>query len=78
MKSSIKIIKNRPQGDVEVEPSGKTEKSVEQIRREMVKTVKSWIAEAEQRRRAEAAQSRAFAAKHREWFLLERESAIPA
>jgi hypothetical protein len=46
MNSSIKIIKNRPKDDIEVEPSGKTEKSVEQIRREMVKTVKSWLAEA--------------------------------
>jgi hypothetical protein len=78
MRSSIKIIKNRPQGDIEVEPGGKTEKSVEQRRREMVKTVKSWIAEAEQRRGAEAAQSRVLAAKHREGFLLERESSIPA
>ena len=57
MKSSIKIIKRKQGADSidlktsEVEKAG--EESVEQSTREMVSTVKSWIAELQQRKRAQ-------------------------
>ena len=57
MKSSIKIIKRKPNADSidlktpAVEKPGK--ESVEQSTREMVTTVKSWIAELQQRKRGQ-------------------------
>jgi hypothetical protein len=55
MKSSIKIIKRKQDANSidlkapEVEKAG--EQSVEQSTREMVRTIKSWIAELQQRKR---------------------------
>ena len=56
MKSSIKIIKRKDADSIDlktpaVEKSGK--ESVEQSTREMVSTVKSWIAELQQRKRGQ-------------------------
>ena len=56
MKSSIKIIKRKDADSIdlktsEVKKAG--EESVEQSTREMVSTVKSWIAEFQQRKRAQ-------------------------
>ncbi|HZE68299.1 MAG TPA: hypothetical protein VE135_02085 [Pyrinomonadaceae bacterium] len=51
MKSSVKIIK-RTRGELSSElPTAEDEKSVEQSTREMVSTVKGWIAELQQRKR---------------------------
>jgi hypothetical protein len=53
MKSGIKIIKrNRDHGSNNV-PTPNVEQSVERSTREMVSTVKTWIAELQQRKRAE-------------------------
>jgi len=53
MKSSIKIIKPKHLEDLNNSRTAETEKSVEQSTREMVSTVKSWIAELQDRKRAE-------------------------
>ena len=54
MRSSIKIIKHkRDQDSIDLKPA-ESEKSVEQSTREMVSTVKSWVAELQQRKRAQA------------------------
>jgi hypothetical protein len=58
MKSSIKVIKNQRDSDSNVQPSCEAEKTVKQRTREMMNTVKSWIAETERRRRAEEADYR--------------------
>jgi lipid II:glycine glycyltransferase (peptidoglycan interpeptide bridge formation enzyme) len=53
MKSSIKIIKpKRDEDPKDLQPS-ENEKSVERSTREMVTTVKSWIAELQKRKRAQ-------------------------
>ena len=56
MKSSIKIIKRKDADSIdlktpEVKKAG--EESIEQSTREMVSTVKSWIAELQQRKRGQ-------------------------
>jgi hypothetical protein len=53
MKSSIKIIKPKHSEDSINSRTAETEKSVEQSTREMVSTVKSWIAELRDRKRVE-------------------------
>jgi hypothetical protein len=55
MKSSIKIIKRKDADSVDLKRPEvkKAEESVEQSTREMVSTVKSWIAELQQRKRAQ-------------------------
>ncbi|HUS12499.1 MAG TPA: hypothetical protein VMZ30_18670 [Pyrinomonadaceae bacterium] len=53
MKSSIKIIKRKQNEDAIDLKTAEGEKSVEQSTREMVSTVKSWIAELQQRKRAQ-------------------------
>lgn len=54
MKSSIKIIKRkRDEDSIDLKPA-QGAKSVEQSTREMVGTVKSWIAELQQRKHAQA------------------------
>jgi hypothetical protein len=54
MKSSIKIIKRkRDEDSIDLKPA-ESEKSIEQSTREMVGTVKNWIAELQQRKRAQA------------------------
>ena len=51
MQSSIRVIK-RKQGEEAIDPTiSVSEKSVEQNNREMVKTVKSWIVELQERKR---------------------------
>jgi len=53
MRMSIKIIKpNRGEAPIEAPPA-QHEKSVQQSTREMVSTVKSWIAELQDRKRAQ-------------------------
>ncbi len=53
MQSSIRVIK-RKQGEEAINlKTPAAEKSVEQNTREMVSTVKSWIAELQQRKRAQ-------------------------
>jgi hypothetical protein len=54
MKSSIKIIKQKRDEDSTELKTSEGEKSVEQSTREMVTTVKSWIVELQQRKRAQA------------------------
>lgn len=54
MKSAIKIIKRKQDNDSNNLPTSNVEPSVERSTREMVSTVKSWIAELQQRKRAEA------------------------
>lgn len=54
MKPSIKIIKPKRDEDPKDLKSSESEKSVEQSTREMVSTVQSWIAELQQRKRAQA------------------------
>ena len=53
MKSAIKIIKRGQDNDSNNLPTSNGEQSVEQSTRAMVSTVKSWIAELQQRKRAE-------------------------
>jgi hypothetical protein len=53
MKPSIKIIKRKQDEDSNELKISESEKSVEQSRREMASTVKSWIAELQQRKRAQ-------------------------
>lgn len=53
MKSSIKIIKRNQSDDSNNMKTCEAEKSVEQTTREMVSTVKSWITELQDRKRAE-------------------------
>jgi hypothetical protein len=53
MTSAIKIIKRKQAGDSNNLATCNSEQSVEQSTREMVSTVKSWIAELQQRKRAE-------------------------
>jgi hypothetical protein len=53
MKSSIKIIKRKRSEDSNDMETCEAEKSVEQTTREMVSTVKSWITELQDRKRAE-------------------------
>ena len=53
MRSSIKIIKKRDQDSIDLK-SAESQKSVEQSTREMVSTVKSWVAELQERKRAQA------------------------
>jgi hypothetical protein len=54
MNSPIKIIKRqRDEDSIDLKPA-EIEKSVEQSTREMVSTVKSWVTELQQRKRAQA------------------------
>jgi hypothetical protein len=53
MKAGIRIIKRNAAGDATDLQTATAEKSVEQTTREMVSTVKSWIAEVQQRKRTE-------------------------
>lgn len=52
MKSSIKVIKRKPDDDPKDLKTSESEKSVERGTRKIVSTVKSWIAEVQQRKRA--------------------------
>lgn len=54
MKSSIKIIKRTQNEDAIGLKTAEVEKSVEQTTREMVSTVKSWVTELQQRKRAQS------------------------
>ena len=54
MKSSIKIIKRKRDEDANDLKTSEGENSVERSTREMVRTVKSWIAELQERKRAQA------------------------
>jgi hypothetical protein len=54
MKSSIRVIKRQEAAEANDLKTSVGEKSVEQNTREMVSTVKSWIAELQQRNRAQA------------------------
>jgi hypothetical protein len=54
MQSSIKVIKRKQGEEANDLKTSAGEKSVEQNTREMVSTVKSWIAELQQRKRAQA------------------------
>jgi hypothetical protein len=53
MKSAIKIVKRKQDHDSNNLPTANAEQSVEQSTRQMVSTVKGWIAELQQRKRAE-------------------------
>jgi hypothetical protein len=53
MKPSIRIIKRERAEDSNESKTGEGEKSVERSAREMARTVKSWIADFQQRKRAE-------------------------
>jgi hypothetical protein len=53
MRSSIKIIKRRRDDEAKDLKTSEGEKSVEQSTREMVSTVKSWIAELQEQKRAQ-------------------------
>jgi hypothetical protein len=53
MKSSIKIIKLKRDEDPKDFKTSESENSVERNTREIVSTVKSWIAELQQRKRAQ-------------------------
>ncbi len=53
MKSSIKIVKRKRAEHADDMNSSEGEKSVEQSTREMVSTVKSWIAELHERKRTQ-------------------------
>ena len=57
MKSSIKIIKRKRDGKAKDSETAESEKPVERGTREMVSTVKSWIAELQQRK---SGQTRSF------------------
>lgn len=52
MKSSIRIIKRNDDSSDLKTPEG--EKSIERTTRDIVRTVKSWIAETQQRKRAQS------------------------
>lgn len=54
MKSSIRIIKRQGNDDSSDLKTPEGEKSIEQTTREIVSTVKSWIAETQQRKRAQS------------------------
>ena len=54
MNSSIKIVKRKRDDAPNDLKTSEAEKSVEQSTREMVSTVKSWIAELQQRKRAQS------------------------
>lgn len=54
MKSAIKIIKRKQDADSNNLATSNCEQPVERSTREMVNTVKSWIAELQQRKRTEA------------------------
>ena len=53
MKSSIRIIKQKPNDNSNGSKIRKTEKTAEKRTREMVSTVKSWIDEFKQKRRGQ-------------------------
>ena len=53
MKSSIKIIKRKQNDNSNESRNGKAEKTAERNTREMVSTVKTWIYEMQQKRRAQ-------------------------
>ncbi len=53
MRSSIKIIKPKHVEDSNNSRTAEAEKSVEQSTREMVSTIKGWIAELQDRKRTE-------------------------
>lgn len=53
MKSAIKIIKRKQDHVSNNLPTANAEQSVEQSTRQMMSTVKGWIAELQQRKRAE-------------------------
>ena len=52
MNSGVRLVKHGRNGGARSLPIGKDEKTHRQSDREIVSTVKSWIAELEQRRRA--------------------------
>ena len=54
VKSSIRVIKRRRDADESDFKTSEDEISVERSTREMVSTVKSWIAELQERKRAQA------------------------
>ena len=54
MKSSITIIKRRGNDDSSDLKTPEGEKSIEQTTRDIVRTVKSWVAETQQRKRAQS------------------------
>ena len=54
MKSSIKIIKRQCNDDSSDLKTPEGEKSIERTTRDIVSTVKSWIAETQQRKRAQS------------------------
>jgi hypothetical protein len=54
MKSAIKIIKRKQEADSNNLATSNSEQSVERNTREMVNTVKTWIADLQQRKRTEA------------------------
>ena len=54
MKSSIKIIKRQGNADSSDLKTPEGEKSIERTTRDIVRTVKSWIAETQQRKRAQS------------------------
>jgi hypothetical protein len=53
MRTGIRIIKRNAESAANELQTATAEKSVEQTTREMVSTVKSWIAEVQQRKRTE-------------------------
>ena len=53
MKSSIRIIKRKSDEDANDLKTSEGEKSVERSTRDMANTVKSWIAELQERKRAQ-------------------------
>ena len=53
MKSSIKIIKRKRNDNSNESRNGKTEKTAEKSTREMVSTVKTWVHELQEKRRAQ-------------------------
>jgi hypothetical protein len=53
MRTPVRIIKRNYAEAIKELPAEKSEKSVEQSTREMVGTVKSWIAEFQDRKRAQ-------------------------
>ncbi len=58
MNTRVRIIKRGRAGGLQSMPPGRGEKTMRQSEREIVGTLKSWIAESAQRRRAE--EQRAF------------------
>lgn len=60
MKSPIRIIKRKSDEDTNDLKTSEGEKSIEKSTREMVSTVKSWIAEIQQRKRVQGISNRSF------------------